>query len=54
MCHDAAGDDDDDDDDDDHYHHDNDDDALLVGNQGASRLVDCMTHTYTKVARTSV
>lgn len=48
MCHDAGcG------DDDHHHHHDNDVDARFVGNQGVSRLVDCITHTYTKVARTS-
>jgi len=40
MCHDA-GDDVDDNDDDDHHH---DDDARFLGDQRASRLVDCMSH----------
>ena len=41
MCHDA-GDDVDDSDYDRHY--DDDDDARFLGNQGVSRLVDCMSH----------
>ena len=40
MCHDA-GDDVNDSDDDRHY---DDDDARFLGNQGVSRLVDCMSH----------
>jgi hypothetical protein len=42
ICHDA-GDDVDDNDGDEHHHHD-DDDARFLGGQGASRLVDCMSH----------
>jgi hypothetical protein len=41
MCHDA-GDDVDDNDDDDHHH--DDDDERFLGDQGASRLVDCVSH----------
>ena len=47
MCHDAGDDDDDVDD-------DRDDDARFVADQGASRLVDGMSHEYTKLARKSV
>lgn len=50
ICHDAG---DDFDDKDDHHHHD-DDDARFLGDQGASRLVDCVSHQYTQISRKSV